>query len=153
MEIKYVHTNIVSSDWKNLANFYIQVFNCKPVSPERDISGEWLEKGTNVKNASIKGIHLQLPGYENNGPTLEIFQYSEIVESGIPVSNKKGFGHIAFQVKNVQDIVAKVIQFGGQLLGEIVTTTIENVGDLCFAYVKDPEENIIEIQNWDYSKK
>lgn len=45
MKIKYVHTNIVSSDWKSLADFYINVFGCQPILPERNLSGSWLEKG------------------------------------------------------------------------------------------------------------
>ena len=73
--MKYVHTNIIARDWKLLADFYIKVFECKPVLPERDIKGDWLEKGTGVKNASLRGIHLLLPGFDNDGPTLEIFQY------------------------------------------------------------------------------
>ncbi|MFZ5652735.1 MAG: VOC family protein [Bacillota bacterium] len=39
--IKYVHTNIVARDWKKLSQFYIDVFDCKPVYPERDLSGDW----------------------------------------------------------------------------------------------------------------
>ncbi|MFN8397483.1 MAG: hypothetical protein U0176_22865 [Bacteroidia bacterium] len=43
--IKFAHTNIITDDWKRLADFYIQVFGCKPVGPERGLKGEWLEKG------------------------------------------------------------------------------------------------------------
>lgn len=74
MNIKYVHTNIISKDWKKLADFYIKVFDCKPVPPERNQKGSWLDKGTGVKDAHIKGMHLQLPGYGKNSPTLEIFR-------------------------------------------------------------------------------
>jgi hypothetical protein len=61
--MKYVHTNLVARDWRKLADFYINVFNCKPVPPERELKGEWLDKAVNVKDAHIKGVHLQLPGY------------------------------------------------------------------------------------------
>ncbi|MBN2547235.1 MAG: hypothetical protein JXB50_15640 [Spirochaetes bacterium] len=75
-EIKYVHTNIVSRDWGKLAGFYEKVFGCTKVYPERDLKGEWIEKGTGVNNAHINGIHLRLPGYGDAGTTLEIFQYN-----------------------------------------------------------------------------
>jgi predicted enzyme related to lactoylglutathione lyase len=152
MSIKYVHTNIVSSNWKSLADFYIKVFDCIPILPERNLSGSWLEKGTGVKQASLSGIHLGLPGYGMNGPTLEIFQYSQMVEKGNSVANSKGFGHIAFHVDVVSYMVKKVINNGGELVGELITTEIKEKGTLTFAYLRDPEENIIEVQNWNYSE-
>lgn len=48
MGIKYVHTNIIAKDWKRLADFYIQVFNSKPLYPERDLSGKWI--ANNIPN-------------------------------------------------------------------------------------------------------
>ena len=71
--MKFVHVNIVAKDWRKLAEFYEKVFGCIRILPERSFSGEWLEKGTGIKNAKIKGVHLRLPGFGENGPTLEIF--------------------------------------------------------------------------------
>lgn len=87
-KIKFAHINIFAKDWKNLANFYQKVFNCIPVSAERNLSGSWIEEATTVKNAEIKGIHLRLPGYEKNLPTLEIFEYSHTESEQIKKINK-----------------------------------------------------------------
>lgn len=146
--MKYIHTNIISNDWKKLADFYIEVFNCKPVPPERSLKGKWLADGTGIKNASLKGIHLLLPGYDANGPTLEIFQY-ELNEKDLPQSfgNREGLRHLAFSVDNVEDVLGKVIQFGGSKIGEIVQKDFKT-GTLIFTYVADPEGNIIELQKW-----
>jgi len=146
--MRYVHTNIISKDWKTLAGFYIQVFECKLMLPQRRLSGDWLSKGTAVKNAALKGAHLRLPGYGKKGPTLEIFEYSQMEDQSNPLSNRKGFGHIAFEVDNVEEVLAKAIKFGGKVYGEVVTKDIEGIGALTFVYVRDPEGNIIEIQNW-----
>lgn len=78
--MKYIHSNLISKDWKTLAAFYIQVFECKMILPQRNLSGEWLSEGTGVHDAHIKGAHLRLPGYEKDGPTLEIFEYSKMEE-------------------------------------------------------------------------
>ena len=43
MGIKYTHTNIIARDWEDLAKFYIEVFECQPYGPKRDLSGEWIE--------------------------------------------------------------------------------------------------------------
>lgn len=96
MKVRYGHTNIITGNWKKLAAFYETVFNCIPVPPERDQQGDWLAKGTGVQNARLQGVHLRLPGYGNEGPTLEIYQYHEVIENKKPVPNMKGFGHIAF---------------------------------------------------------
>ncbi len=150
--MKYVHTNIVSQDWKKLADFYINVFECTPIQPERNISDNWLAKGTGVKNAALAGIHLLLSGYGKGGPTLEIFQYNKMIEKGHPVANRKGFGHIAFHVEDVKVILEKVNVFGGKPLGDLIREEFANIGLLTFVYIADPEGNIVEIQNWNYSK-
>lgn len=46
--IKYVHTNILANDWKKLSQFYMDVFGCKPVYPERDLEGKWIDKMTDI---------------------------------------------------------------------------------------------------------
>ncbi|MEQ9299790.1 MAG: hypothetical protein RIF33_14550 [Cyclobacteriaceae bacterium] len=59
--MRFAHTNIVSSNWKELADFYVKTFNCKIVPPLRKQSGDWLDKGTGLKNANLEGAHLLLP--------------------------------------------------------------------------------------------
>ena len=148
MSISYAHTNIISKNWEKLAKFYQEVFDCIPIPPERNLSGSWLDKGIGGKNVILKGIHLRLPGFGDKGPTLEIYQYEDIKENYPPRPNRKGFGHIAFHVDNVEEIYQKVLLHGGQNLGEITTQDIEGVGKLTFVYMTDPDGNIIEIQNW-----
>ena len=98
MSIKYVHTNITCENWEALVEFYQTVFGCEPVPPRREQSGEWLSQGTGVPGASLKGMHLRLPGYGEDGPTLEIYQYGVVEPDGKPAANRKGFGHIASMV-------------------------------------------------------
>lgn len=146
--IQFVHTNIISDDWRKLAEFYIKVFDCKPVLPERDLRGEWLDKATKINDAHIRGIHLALPGYEERAPTLEILQYKQNLDASETFSNRKGFGHIAFKVDDVKGILNKLIQHGGTELGDLIETEIPGSGNLTFVYARDPDGNIIEIQNW-----
>lgn len=148
MPVRYAHTNIISADWRKLAQFYQEVFECVPVPPERSQRGEWLEKGTGVPNAELSGMHLRLPGHGENGPTLEIYQYTHIEDKPAPAANRRGFGHLAFAVDDVAATLAQIITCGGASLGEIVTTHIPGAGDIAFVYATDPEGNIIEIQRW-----
>ena len=146
--IKYVHTNLVARDWKKLAKFYVKVFACKTKPPERNLKGRWLDSLTTVKNAHVKGIHLSLPGYREDGPTLEIFQYSPN-SAGVRGVNRPGFGHIAFAVENVQMALTKVKRHGGGAVGELISTEIRGVGKIEVVYARDPEGNIIELQKWE----
>lgn len=143
--MKYVHTNIVARDWKRLTKFYIKVFDCTPVPPERDLKGDWLDKATSLKDANINGMHLRLPGY-SDGPTLEIFQYNQEKDTQKPYPNTPGLGHLAFSVPDVEETAEKILENGGEWVGELTTVDIEGVGVLVFAYMRDPEGNIIEIQ-------
>lgn len=146
--IKFAHINIITDDWKKLASFYIDVFGCKPIYPERDLKGNWLDKATSIKNAHLEGIHLALPGYEDNLPTLEIFRYDQNLDSTETFSNRKGFGHIAFKTDDVNGLLIRLIKHGGTQLGEVVEAEVSNAGHLTFVYAKDIDGNIIEIQSW-----
>ncbi|MEM9076963.1 MAG: VOC family protein [Bacteroidota bacterium] len=147
--MRFAHTNIVSTNWRKLSDFYIDTFDCKLVPPIRKQSGEWLDQGTGLKNANLQGAHLLLPGYGENGPTLEIYQYQPIDEKDIPAPNTKGYGHIAFEVNNVEDVLEVLIKNGGRKSGEVSKRNIEGVGMLTFIYARDPEGNLIELQSWE----
>ncbi|MBU1343347.1 MAG: VOC family protein [Proteobacteria bacterium] len=146
--MRYAHTNIAAKDWKALSNFYINVFDCKIKPPERNLSGDWLDRATGLTHAQLEGIHLLLPGHGENGPTLEIFSYKDMIETQPFMANQMGFTHIAFQVDNVKKIFAKALEGGGSPLGKVTERNIKGVGTLTFVYFRDPEGNIIEIQSW-----
>lgn len=145
--MKYVHTNIIADDWRMLSAFYQKVFGCRPIGPQRNLSGQWIEDMTGIPGVHIEGEHLALPGFEANGPTLEIFSYSGNLAANKQV-NTSGFAHIAFAVENVERAVDAVLAAGGRLHGKIVRKDYGDMGIGTFVYVKDPEGNLIELQNW-----
>jgi catechol 2,3-dioxygenase-like lactoylglutathione lyase family enzyme len=145
---RYGHTNLIARDWRALAAFYQRLFGCEPVPPERDFSGSELEAGTGVPGARLQGIHLRLPGHGPQGPTLEIFHYTELA-AGVPTAvNRPGFGHIAFTVEDVAAAREEVLAAGGRPLGEIVTLATATGARVTWCYVTDPEGNTIELQSW-----
>ena len=148
---RYVHTNLIARDWRRLADFYTEVFGCVPVPPERDLSGEWLDRATGIRGSHIRGIHLRLPGSDGgssqNGPTLEIFQYDTMPEKKQRRADTPGFSHIAFAVDDVQAAAQAIFKAGGSAVGELTQLRMPGVGVLTFQYVADPEGNMIEIQS------
>ena|SRR5258705_12884598 len=119
---KYAHTNLIARDWKRLVRFYCDVFGCERKGPERDLCAEWLDKVNAVPNAHLRGVHLRLPGYGEDGPTLEIFSYDQALQ--------------------------RVIAAGGGAVGETAEAEVKGVGLLRVVYARDPEGNIVELQRW-----
>jgi catechol 2,3-dioxygenase-like lactoylglutathione lyase family enzyme len=148
LKARYKHTSIIASDWQSLSRFYQEVFGCIPVPPVRHLSGDWLDKGTGIRHARLEGIHLRLPGYGDNGPTVEIFQYSENIPKLHAAANREGFGHIAFEVDDVHGAMLEVLRHGGSKVGEATSAEVEGAGMITFVYLADPEGNIIELQAW-----
>lgn len=145
---RYVHTNLVAKDWRALAGFYTRLFGCVFVPPERDDAGTALEAGTAVAGATMAGAHLRLPGHGDDGPTLEIYAYTPLLE-GLPTAvNRPGYGHVAFEVESVEEARSQVLANGGRPVGEVVT--LDRAGGLrvTWCYVTDPEGNVVELQSW-----
>ena len=148
MKISYAHTSIVARDWHRLVDFYVTVFGCSEKPPQRDLSGDWLDRLTAEPSSHIRGIHLALPGHGADGPTLEIFQYDALAECSSKRANTVGLAHLAFAVDDVDKCLRAVLQNGGSTVGEMVHATVDGVGSIDLVYARDPEDNIVEIQKW-----
>ena len=146
--MRYAHTNLICYNWKAQATFYTIVFQCQLLPPIRDQEGGWLDKGLGLANAHLKGAHLLLPGHGENGPTLELYSYGEMVEQNLVAPNQRGFGHLAFEVDDVESTLNLLLEHGGSKNGEISERMVEGVGIITFIYTRDPEGNLIELQNW-----
>jgi len=133
---------------KRLVRSYGDVFGCIPKGPERDLSGEWIDRVTSLSATRLRGVHLRLPGYGDDGPTLEIFSYDDMPDKQLPMPNDPSFAHMAFAVDDVEAALEAVISAGGSSVGEIATTEVGGVGFLQVIYARDPEGNIVELQKW-----
>ena len=148
MPTRFGHTNLIAHDWRRLASFYRTCFGCIDVPPERHYRGVELFKGTGVPDAALDGVHLRLPGYGANGPTLEIYQYTVNEAVPLPVANRVGWGHIAFAVDDVAQARERVVASGGGVVGEIVILRTSDGRRVTWCYVRDPEGTLVELQAW-----
>lgn len=147
-KIRYAHVNIVAKDWRKLMDFYVDVFDCEPVSSERNHHGEWADKLTDIDGVRVMGRHIRVPGHGENGPTIEIFTFDPQLDPPSKRVNAPGFGHIAFEVDDFEGVRNTVKKWGGSDYGEKVTIDIPGAGKLTLLYMKDPEGNIVELQEW-----
>ena len=149
----------MAKDWRNVASFYENVFGMKVIGPERDLKGDFLDRGVGYKNATICGVHMILPGFDGNdpnAPTLEIFEYGGDTLSMAHNNSKRavsaqGIGHLAFEVDDIQTAIDLIETNGGEMLSEyseISSHSVTGQGLLKWCYVRDNEGNIIELQQW-----
>ena len=148
IDARFGHVNIISRDWRRLADFYTRVFGCTFVPPERDYRGPDLSAGTGVPDAALRGVHLRLPGLGPDGPTLEIYEYDPSLDAMPTAANRPGFGHIALVVPDVPTARGIVLAEGGGVVGEVVTLRTADGRRVTWTYVADPEGNIVELQSW-----
>ncbi len=148
MPVRFAHTNIVARDWRRLARFYQEVFDCRRVPPERDYRGPTIGEIAGVGAERLTGVHLRVPGHGDDGPTLELFQYEPEGELVTIRANTPGFSHIAFAVDDVRAMAERVFEHGGRPVGVYREIDIAGAGRLAVWYVADPEGNIVELQAW-----
>lgn len=148
MKARYVHTNLIARNYLKLTEFYMKLFGFTFVPPERDYSGKEMDCGTGLKDVHVKGVHLRMPGYTDNGPTLEIYTYNNMEYNSLPKVNEPGFGHLAFEVDDVKKARLEVLENGGEAVGDIVTVKTKVGSEVTWCYTRDPEGNIIELQSW-----
>jgi len=146
--IRYAHTNLIAIDVSRMVSFYQDVLGCRSIGESRDLSGDWVDRLTGIPGAHIFGEHLLLPGFDEGGPTLEIFGYDAVIPHTAGAVNASGFTHIAFAVDDVQEKLQEILAHGGGQIGELVENRYADKRTITVVYATDPEGNIIELQSW-----
>ena len=149
--VRFGHVNLTGHDWRRLAAFYQDVFGCTTVPPERDFRSPDLDAATGLRDAHLTGAHLRLPGGGDSGPTLEIFQYDELEAHPGATAARPGWGHIAFQVPEVETSLEALVSAGGARFGAVVTFQTADGRHVTWCYATDPEGNLVELQAWSAS--
>lgn len=132
-KIRFLHVNINSKDWTKTLSFYSKVLETSSTGFERDYKGDFIENLTGIKGIEVKGSHLSLPGYNEGGPTFEIFTYNHFSKKGPLDTFDTGRIAVGFSVLDLRSSVGKIVQEGGIVLEEHDNTVI----------LKDPEGNLL----------
>lgn len=93
-----------------------------------DFRSARLDRATGLTNARLKGARLIFPGYGDDGPTLEIFTYDELIDTGSTMANHLGFTHIAFEVDDVPKTYEAALKHGGQSMGQVTEKEVPDIG-------------------------
>ena len=150
-QIAYAHTNLIARDWRSLAQFYIDVFGCEVVPPERDLSGEWIERMTVVPGVRVRGCHLRLPGpfaESAAGPDARDLLVRARRAGCRPADRSPRLRSPRVPRRRRRSRARDVEANGGARYGELVQHRYPELGLLTAVYAADPEGNVIEIQSW-----
>lgn len=145
--MRLAHINLVARNADALAAFYVSVMKCHIFREPRTLSGEIVSKGNGLPNSEIRSIWLRFPGLEH--PFLEIHEHSVTHHRNHPRVNEPGYGHLAFQVEDINSTLSSIIEAGGCQIGQITDFgTPETV--YLIAYARDPEGNVLELEQTPY---
>ena len=125
--MKYLHTMVRVSDVDKSMDFYCNKLGLKEV------------RRMDSKQGRFTLIYLAAPGDEDAQVELTYNWDPENYGEG------RNFGHIAFEVDDLETGIGRVIAAGGSQLGEVVEWTAPSGAVARFVYLTDPEGNIIDL--------
>ncbi|MCW1933238.1 VOC family protein [Pararhodobacter zhoushanensis] len=140
------HISLTARDADALAAFYRRVFGCTELRARRRLRGAVVWRGNGLPGTAIDSLWLGLPGAA--GVFLEILEYSETQHGVAPAVNSPGYGHLSFVVEDLEATMAAILAAGGQTQGEI-TNFGSAAAPFLIVYVRDPEGNVIELEQPD----
>ncbi|MEL6517330.1 MAG: VOC family protein [Pseudomonadota bacterium] len=141
--MRLLHVSLTARDGDALARFYKDAFGFLDRRPPRRLFGDIEGRGNGLSGADIYSVWLNPP--DNDGPFLEIMEYSTLASRARPAVNATGYGHLAFAVKDVRATIAEVMRAGGSMQGEVTDFGTEGDPHL-IVYVRDPEGSILELE-------
>lgn len=140
MKVKHIdHIGINVNDLAAAKAFFVDLGFT--VMGEMLMQGELVERVIGLKDVRDDLVMLQAPDGKLN---IELVKFHHPVDpKGVQLvaANTLGLRHLAFEVDDVEEIVAALKQKGHKLVGEV--QTYENMWKLC--YVRGPEGIILEL--------
>ena len=124
--------------------FYESTFGCA-VKRDFEINSEEFQKGIGIENACARCVHLTIPNSEVEIELFQFFKPNNSVASKQEI-NDFGIRHFALVIENMNDAIDELKLKGVTIHSEPIKfeKPLEIKG-FSFVYVKDPEGNIIEL--------
>jgi len=139
------HTAIVVRNLDLMLDFYVAVLGLQVIRRVELDSAEF-QYGIAVAGSRARVVHLAIPGSDT---CLELFEFAAVeAPEAVPPSNAAGYRHVAFIVDDMEEACQTLRASGLQMLSRPVALNEPGVDpNLLFMYFRDPEGNIIELNN------
>lgn len=142
------HVNLVVEDLERAAGFYQDLLGMK-ITRRVTISGQWIEQTVGLQNVIGDVIYLDPPA----GPRVELISYRSpggARPAGLGQSNTPGLRHVAFRVRDIERIVARLRQAGVRFFSAVQQVPAGQVSygadvQKYIVYFHDPEGNLLEL--------
>ena len=130
------HTNIVVSDMEQTKEFYTKILGLE-ISFETLIEDAEFSRGAGFQDTKVAATFFSVP---NSSILIETFQYLTPNGRSIPSDSKandKGFGHICFEVSDIEQAHRNLREKGVEFASSPVT--MDNGVRWCYFYGPDKE--------------
>ena len=116
---KIDHINIVVNSLKESKDFFCRLgFN---VLHEGDLEGDWISSIVNLENVKASYVQLSLPNTETNLELIKFYSPTPPDGDNKSLPNQIGIRHIAFEVEDIDKIVASMANDAAEFFGDIQT--------------------------------
>lgn len=116
---KIDHINVVVNNLKESVDFFCRLGFT--VLHEGDLEGEWISSIVNLDDVKASYVQLSIPNTETN---LELIKFHRPPTPDVQckrLPNQIGIRHIAFEVEDIEKIVASMADDGAKFFGDIQT--------------------------------
>ncbi len=130
------HTNIVVSDMARTKRFYTETLGLE-ISLEVSIEDREFSRGAGLEDTKVAATFFAVPG---SNTLVETFQYLNPPSRPLPSDSKAndmGFGHICFEVTDIQQTCRALLEKGVEFASTPVT--MANGVRWCYFYGPDRE--------------
>ena len=140
------HFNIVVSDLEKSMAFYSQILNLELILETRVDDPEF-SRGIDLEDSQVKAAFFRIP---NNDGMIELFQYLQPPGRALRSDqqpNDHGWGHLCFEVEDIQDTYRVLSAHGVQFVSSPVTISPRHPhsAGVQFCYFLGPDRELIEI--------
>src|SRR5258708_1303681 len=103
---KIDHINIVVENLDVAKSFFMTLGFT--IQGEAELTGKWIDALTGLKKVKAHYVGLHLKGCETNIELLQFLKPKGNKQEGIASVNQMGFRHMAFEVADIEKVVAKL---------------------------------------------
>jgi catechol 2,3-dioxygenase-like lactoylglutathione lyase family enzyme len=111
------HVNIIVSDLDKAIQFFSLLGFVERTAGE--LSGDWISKIVGLDGVKGRYVAIGLPESHTNIELMQYYSPQGSIDPNISKANQIGFRHLAFEVQDIESVVARLEENGVEFLSEI----------------------------------
>jgi catechol 2,3-dioxygenase-like lactoylglutathione lyase family enzyme len=134
------HVGVVVDDLEAAVAFFVELGMEREGTGVGSVDGRWVDQVVGLEGVRVDIAFVRTP---DGMSRLELtkFHAPEAVEAGSTAPNTLGLRRLMFAVDDIDDVVARMLEHGAELIGEVAQ--YEDVYRLC--YLRGPGGSIVAL--------